>query len=243
MKTFLAALALVIATSFARAQQAAPEPPLVTTSGTAEIKVVPDLADLSFEVEVRNADLAAARKEQTARATKVLAALRAAGVEEKELQSADISISPNFTENQRERVETAKVRFFSVSQRISATLHDVKKVPDAIAAAVNAGATGVDGVNLRSTELRKHRDEARGKAIKAAKEKAVALAGELGAKVGKPFKITEGSAQWRGSNFTNNAQVMGNANDTREGGGEGSESFAPGTISIMATITVSFLLE
>ena len=45
-----------------------------------------------------------------------------------------------------------------------------------------AGATGVRSANLRSSQLRKHRDEARAKAIQAAREKATAFANELGAK-------------------------------------------------------------
>lgn len=245
MKTMLAALAaLALAINTAR-PQALQEPPLVSTTGTAEIKIVPDLADLAFEVEVRNADLTAARKQQAERTIKVLAALRAAGVAEADLQAADISISPNFTENRRDYAETAKVRFFSVSQRVAVTLRDLKKVPDVIAAAVSAGATELSSLALRTTDLRKHRDAARAAAIKAAKEKATALAAELGAKIGKPHRISEqaasSAANWGNLSF-NNAQVAVRGGDDPDAGAGGA-AFAPGTISISATVAVSFLLE
>lgn len=238
-----ALLATVLFTApFALAQSS--PPPLVSTSGTAQVRVVPDLADLNFEVEVRHADLAIARKEQAERMAKLLTALRAAGVAENELQTSQVAIAPDYT-NRRE--ETDKVKFYSVSQTVCCTLHEVKKVPDVTASAISAGATTVSGACLRTSQLRKYRDEARAMAIKAAREKAVALAGELGAKVGKPYTITEGAANdWRSSGYNrNNLQVQSNAaNDAAETPGDGSSpAFAPGSISISASVDVAFLLE
>jgi uncharacterized protein YggE len=60
---------LVVASSLAGmtpvllAQENVPCRPLVSTAGSAEIRVVPDLADLVFQVEARNADLTKARTE------------------------------------------------------------------------------------------------------------------------------------------------------------------------------------
>ena len=222
--------------SVATAQQAASPPPLVSTSGNAVIRVVPDLVDIRFEVEIRNADLTLARQQQAERTIKVLAALRAAGVAETELQSSHVQISPNYTEN---REQTEKVKFYSVSQSISCTLHDLKKLPDLIAGAVTAGATSVERASFRTSELPKHRADARAKAIRAAKEKATALATELGAKVGKPYSITESTpSDWSGNIIT--ANVISQPIFTQ---GETSPTFAPGTIAISETIQVSFILE
>ena len=96
---------LALVASVATAQQPFSPPPLISTSGNAVIRVVPDLVDIRFEVEIRNADLTLARQQQSERTIKVLAALRAAGVAETDLQSSHIQISPNYTEN---RVETEK---------------------------------------------------------------------------------------------------------------------------------------
>ncbi len=239
MKARILLLAAAFAAPALFAQQPGPLPPLVSTTGSAQIRVVPDLADLSFEIEVRNADLAVARKEEAERATKLLAALRAAGVAEAELQTSQVQIAPNFTDN---RQETEKIRFFRVSQTISCTLHDLKKVPDITAEAVAAGATGVNPASLRTSKLRKYRDEARVNAIRAAREKAIALASELGMKVGKPYTITEGGGyDWRASISNNNSFQVGAAGDQGEDGTVA--TFAPGTISISANVSVSFILE
>ena len=241
MKITLLSIAAAIAAPVVFGQQPAPLPPLVSTTGSAEIRVVPDLADLYFEIEVRNADLAVARKQQAERATKLLAALRAAGVTEAELQTSQVQISPYYTDR---RQETEKLRFYIVSQNIGCTLHDVKKVPDVTVAAVTAGATGVPGATLRTSELRKYRDQARAKAIRAAKEKAIALATELGAKVGKPYTITEDAgydSRQSTRNISNFAQTTVRGGEPP--GDETTPTFAPGTISISANVDVSFVLE
>ena len=241
MKNMLVSAAIALVAPVVLADQpAAPAPPLISTTGTAEIRVVPDLADLCFEVEVRNADLTVARKQQADRAGKLLAALRAAGISENELQSSQVQIIPEYSDR---RQETEKLRFYTVSQSICCTIHDVKKVPDLTSEAVVGGATAVRTATLRTSQLRKYRDEARAKAIQAAKEKAIALATELGAKVGKPYTITEDSAQnWRVTSSNYAAQVQNVA--AAEPAGDGTmPTFAPGTISVTASVSVSFLLE
>jgi hypothetical protein len=236
MKIFYLSLASLLFATISQAQESPHPPPLVSTRGSAEIRVVPDVADLSFEVEVRNADLTIARKQEEDRAAKVIAALRAAGVTEAELQTSQVMITADYSDR---RSETEKARFYRVSQDVTCTLHDLKKVPDVTADAVAAGVTGVRNASLRTSELRKYRDQARSKAVQAAKEKAAALAGELGAKLGKPYAITEGGSF--DSALSNNAQqvaiVSAQPEDTTQ------PAFAPGMIRVTANVEVSFLLE
>jgi uncharacterized protein YggE len=237
MKSIVLSVAAALIVPVVFSQQPPSLPPLVSTTGNALIRVVPDLADLYFEVEVRDADLSIARKQQGERVTKILTGLRAAGVKEAELQSSQVQITPDYTDR---REETERVKFYRVSQTICCTLHDLKKIPDITAEAVAAGVTVVRDASLRTSQLRKFRDEARASAIKAAKEKAIALAGELGAKVGKPYTISEGY-DWRSISAGNSIQ---NGITTNEESGDGaSPTFAPGTISITASVSVSFVLE
>jgi len=227
--------------------QEAPKPlfPLVTTNGSAEIKVVPDIADLNFSVTVRDSDFAAARKRQAVRAAKVLAALREAGFENKDIQTSQVLLSTEYSSNRSG--ETAKINFYEFSQSIHCTLHDISKVPDVTLAVVNAGATGVQNAVLRVTNLRKYRDQARTQAIVAAKEKAQALAAALSCEIGKPHSITEDSCG-RGfpgilsatEVFSQNAFSVAPAPELGDGN---SPTFVPGMINISASVTVSFELK
>jgi hypothetical protein len=244
-QTLVASLLLPIFSilaSTAHGQQAAPPyPPLISTNGSAEIHVTPDLADLSFEIEIRNPDLTAARNRESALTARVLAALRAAGIDEKLLQTSQATVDTDWTGDRR--VETDAVKFYRVTQSISCTLTDVSKVPDITADALAAGATEVSPVILRSSEMRKFRDQARALAIRAAREKAVALASELGGKIGKPYSIDEYEPfRWAGSNPMSNSVQTAN---TPPAGGSDTPlpTYAPGMIIITANIHVAFLLE
>ncbi len=179
--------------------------------------------------------------------SKVLTSLRNAGIKDSELQTSQVEIVPHYANREEapfnptsgHSMESVTARFYSVSQYVSCTLHDIKKIANVTADVVTSGATGVQGATLRTSELRKYRDQARAQAVRAAKEKAVALAGELGAKVGRPFTITE-NAYDSGSMFNSVPQQRSVA----AGGDESGEStFAPGTISVSARVNVSFILE
>jgi len=99
--------------------------------------------------------------------------------------------------------------------------------------------------------LRKHRDMARQQAIRAAREKAVALAGDLGAKVGKPFSIQEtsgGGVRNGSSGFRDRWAAMQNSvqEADRSGAaaeGEGEQKLAAGMISVTSRVDVVFALE
>ena len=200
-----------------------------------------DLADLYFDVDVRHADLATARKKQAERAAKVLAALRDAGVEDKDLQTSQVNVAPTYAENRHG--ETATINYYDATQGIYCTLHDVKKVADLTTAVLAAGATAVHGVNLRTSELRQHRNEARAQAARAAPEKAVAIASELGAKVGKPYKITEESGENGPGNFSASAGVSVASAPSSEERATPPSVFAPGLLTISASVRVTFYLD
>jgi len=104
------------------------------------------------------------------------------------------------------------------------------------------------GFEFRTSELRKYRDQARQMAIKAAKEKAVALAKELDMTVGTPRNISEnGVGYWgytggwwgwgggRGQYMSQNSIQQAPA-----GGGEGGQTMPLGQIAVRAQISVTF---
>jgi hypothetical protein len=128
------------------------------------------------------------------------------------------------------------------------TLRDLSRFEDLLSQALTAGVNYVQGIEFRTTELRKHRDEARALAIQAAREKATALAGELGQDVGEPQTIQEDQSgwwsgysawwgsRWGGTMSQNVIQEMGGT------GWTGGSSVAPGQIDVTARVTVSFEL-
>jgi uncharacterized protein YggE len=132
------------------------------------------------------------------------------------------------------------------------TIKDVSKLTPLLTKVLEVGATKVLGVEYRTSNLRKYRDQARSMAVKAAREKAVAMAGDLDQKIGKPHTITETPYYGRDWNYYGSwwyfrssggaANVSQNiASDPGSGGT--SEDIAIGQIAVTARVSVSFDLK
>ncbi len=102
-----------------------------------------------------------------------MAAAEKLGVAEKDIKTDHISIEPRYRDSYEQR---DFVGYF-VRQTIVITLQDITLFEDLLTDVLDAGANYVHGIQFRTTELRKYKDEARALAIKAAQEKAVAMAG------------------------------------------------------------------
>jgi uncharacterized protein YggE len=248
VKTSLKVLWVVaVALAFLRPASAAdhPELRLITVIGDAEVKVEPDEVVLTLGVETWNKDLGAAKSANDQRVQKVIGIAGRYQIEKKHIQTDHMTIEPRY-ENQWEH--QSFVGYF-VRKTIVITLRDTTKFEDLLSGILVAGANYVHGVQFRTTALREHKDRARTLAIRAAEEKAIDLATELGQKVGKPHTIREdqaGSWSWYNAGW-GSAGGRGMAqNVTRAGGGGSGEteaSIALGQISVRARVAVSFELE
>jgi len=218
--------------------------PLITVPGEAEVRVIPDEITLSLGVETSDKSLERSKSQNDERMKRVLALGPAIGIDPKHIQTGYIEIEPWYrTYNQIESRE------YRVRRTIGITLKDTTKFESLLSQALESGVTHVHGIQFRTTELRKHRDVARAMAIKAAREKAVALAAELGQKVGKAFRISEYGSGWS-SPYGWWGSMGGNAssNAIQNSVGSGSASTSEGTlalgqITVTASVSVSFLLQ
>lgn len=214
--------------------------PSIHVSGTAEIRVVPDEVHLVIGLESRNKALDAAKAENDKAVSATMKFLKESGIESKDIQTDYINVRPEYENNSRSDRE----KFFVVGRTLGIRIRKVGDFETLLTGVLRSGANSVQGIHFQTTELRKHRDHARKLAVKAAREKAEALARDLGAKVGKPLVIREVSApEWPGFS---NLKVMNNAQNMAQGGAAGdgdNDLLAIGQISVSATVQVTFALE
>src|SRR4051812_16794218 len=189
---FLAILLTVAPATFA--QQPPEQPRTITTNGEALVYVAPDEVIVTLGVETFNANLDETKSANDAASKKLLAAVKKLGIEDRHIQTDTLQLEIRY----RSGRPSEGIDGYIAHRTYSVTLKDVKKPGPAIDAAPRNGANQLMGVQYRSSELRKHRDAARAMAIKAAREKAIALAGELGAKIAAPRTITEGYTGYGG---------------------------------------------
>ncbi|BCM91287.1 hypothetical protein IAD21_03153 [Abditibacteriota bacterium] len=216
---------------------------LVTVTGEADVKIVPDEALLTLGLETSDADLAKAKLLNNERIKGVKAIAAQFKIAPTDVKVDYISIDPNYWRGKNA---------FTVRRTVTVTVKNVAQFEAILTRMVqNNRANSVQGVQFRTSQLRKYRDQARELAVHAAKEKATALAHALGAEIGRPYSIREEGANWwsgyssywGGSNFsanTSNSQVS--VNGSYDGGSPNS-TLTPGQIAVNARITVSFELK
>jgi len=230
--------ALALATALAAT---APTGRSISVSGNAQVNVAPDIVQFLLAVETSDKTIAKSKAANDDRVKQTLATAAKLGIDAKDTQTDRISIEPywdNTSYNRRNAPDG-----YTVKRTIALKLRDIKRFEDVLTAMLDAGVNRVEGIDFQTSELRKNRDNARTMAINAAKEKATALASQLGMKVGKPASISE-SGGWSYSSSSTSRYAAMSQNVVSAGpAGEGSNGFAPGQIAIEATVAVTFDLE
>ena len=215
----------------------------ISVNGNAEVRVAPDIVQLLLAVETTDKTIPKAKQASDERVAKTLAVANRLGIPAKDIQTDRMSIDVTHNDtsySSRGRDPDGYV----VRRSIVLTLRDVKRFEEAMTAVLEAGTNRVDGIDFQTSELRKHRDQARAQALKAAREKAAAMAAELGMKIGKASSIQEGYSGAGLWGFSRRNMMQQNVSTEQNGGAEsGTEGFAPGLISVSAAVSVTFDLE
>jgi uncharacterized protein len=162
-----------------------PAPDTITTSGTGVGKVAPDRADLSFGVTASAPTAPAAMDAATKVTTKIIAALKAAGVADNEIQTQQVSLNKRYDPSGR------KVVGYDANQSIGVTTKKIDQVGAYIAAATGAGATDVSGPSLSASPGNSAYPEAIAAAMADAKVHAQAIAKASGRTLGAVVSVAE----------------------------------------------------
>lgn len=237
------ALFLILCCSLSNAQIYHDKPTL-EVNGDAEVKVVPDRVSIQFGVETRNASLEIATAGTDAAVKKVIAAFRALGIDESDIQTDFIRVEIAYADQGR----STTIDHYTAVKGVQVTLKDVSRFDQLLKAGLKSGANKIDSVDFSTSELRKYRDQARAMAVKAAIEKAhdVARAGEFRI-AEKPLTVNaSNSSVWgrynhgyMAQNAVQNVGIGGGGGDA----GDAGDSVALGKISVSASVTMVFEIQ
>jgi len=220
----------------------------IHVSGTAVVNVLPDRALIQLGVQSNGKTPKEVQARNAATIQKVVKAMKALGVEAKDISTDRYIIQPIY-----EPYDSLFINGYRIYNIVAITMRDVDKSSDAIAAAFQAGANQVVNVEFYTSELRKYRDQAREMAMKAASEKASALSRAAGADTGCVLNISEnswsyfnGNNWWSGGNNQNlwTQNAVQNVEPTNAGTPASDDSpVSTGQISIRAEVSVTFALK
>jgi uncharacterized protein len=174
----------------------------VHVSGAAVVYVTPDRALLQLGVQSNGATPDGVRSANAQDIQKVIQVVSALGVQAKDIATDYYIVYPVYDD-----YNSLFIKGYRIDNTVSITLREVNLVDDVIIAALKVGANEVQDIQFYSSELRKHRDQARSLAMEAAGEKAQALAEAAGAQAGCILSISENTwsqyyGSWRGGRET-----------------------------------------
>ncbi len=241
--------------------------PTITVSGEAEVRVIPDEVFITAGVLTRAKQVTDGSQENDAKVKSLRQFLKAQGIEDRHITTTYMQISTieppqdrpwegkgsaqTNIQNSRQlddnpfdgmaepsnELAVPQPIGYQVNRTFSILITDISKFESIYKGIIGQGVNTVSQVEFRTSQLRTHRDQARLMAVKAAREKATAMAEQLEAKLASVRTVVEyGNRGFAGRAFQSNA-----THDPF--GTDDAPSYTPGQISIIAAVEVLFVLK
>jgi uncharacterized protein YggE len=198
--TALAALALlgVFATAaFAQtetpaalAQETKAATRTVSVNGSGKVILTPDIAYVTVGVQTISENASEAVSANNSSTQKVIDALKAAGIADKDLQTTNFSISPQQDYDPSTGKPTGKITY-TVNNSVFVTVRDINNVGQVLDASIQAGANNIGGIQFDVWDKTQALSTARKSAVADARSKAEELAGAAGVTLGAVQTINE----------------------------------------------------
>ena len=162
---------------------------LLNVSAQAEARRVPDVATISAGVVTQAADGNTAMRQNAEQMAKVMAAIKAAGIAEKDIQTSGVSLNPQYryVEN-----EAPSITGYQATNTVSLKVRDITKLGKVLDSLAAQGANQINGPSFQIDQPEPVYDEARLAALKKAKDRAETYAKALDLKVRRIISISEG---------------------------------------------------
>ncbi|PPT76352.1 hypothetical protein XaplCFBP3122_09920 [Xanthomonas arboricola pv. populi] len=238
LKPLLLALSIAAGTAMTAHAQTAPsytipnDGTMLHVSAEADAKRIPDIATLSAGVVTQAADGNAAMRQNAEQMSKVMAAIKAAGIADKDVQTAGINLSPQYTYKEN---EAPRINGYQASNTVSLKVRDISRLGKVLDALVAQGANDINGPSFSVDQPEPAYDEARVAALKKAQARADTYAKSLGLKVRRIVSISEGRSG-------GGARPMMMAASMRSAKAEMDTQVAPGESTLSINLDVTFEL-
>ena len=204
---------------------------LLNVSAQAEASRVPDVATISAGVVTQAVDGNAAMRQNAEQMAKVVAAIKAAGIADKDVQTSGINLNPQYRYAEN---EAPKITGYQASNTVSLKVRDVAKLGKVLDALAAVGANQINGPSFQIDQPEPVYDEARLAALKKAQARAETYAKTLGLRVRRIVSISEGG----GGDFRPMPMMAMQA----RGKAEMDTSVSPGETTVSVNLDVVFEL-
>jgi hypothetical protein len=202
----------------------------ITLNGRGSVEHAPDIAMITVGVSVEAETASSAMNQQTSKMNGVFAAVKAAGIADRDMQTSNLSLNPvyDYPPNQQPRM-----RGYNASNQITIKVRDIKSLGKTLDAVVKGGGNTIHGVSFSIDKPESYQNEARVEAIKDAAAKAELYAQAVGYKVKRIVTVSENEYYPQPVPMMARMQVDQAAEST---------PVAAGEVSLTQTVSVTFEL-
>ena len=168
----------------------------ITVTGSATVNVVPDLATISLGVTTNGATAAAAMAANSTALSAVIGRLKAAGIADRDMQTSNLSLNPNWVSNASGSAN--EIQGYIASNMLTVQVKAMDTTGAVLDAAIADGANTLNALTFGLQNQRPQEDEARKAAVADALARAKLLSEASGAKLGAILSISEDSGMQPG---------------------------------------------
>jgi hypothetical protein len=162
-------------------------------AASGEVTRVPDIAVISAGVVSRAATASGALQDSADRMTRVLAALKRAGVEDRDVQTSNVSLNPEY---RYENNQPPQLVGYTASNTVTIRFRDIRNSGKILDALVHEGANQINGPSLTIDKPEAALDEARARAIAVGRARAELYARSLGLRVVRVVSVEENGGNY-----------------------------------------------
>jgi uncharacterized protein YggE len=228
---YLALAALVVCLPFSAAAADEVHIPSITVTGRGEASSAPNLAHVSVGVVTQSKTAADALAQNNAAMQRLMDALKARGIESRDVQTSSFHVSPQYPHDDQGR-QPPRISGYQVSNQVRIRVRQIDRLGAVLDQLVQEGANQVHGVGFEIAEPEALLDGARTRAMENARRKAELLAKAAGVRLGRPLSIQEG-----------HGAVPPPMPMYRMAAQESSVPIASGEQTVEAQVTVSYAIE
>ncbi len=165
----------------------------VSVQGEGVVAMTPDVAFIDAGVVTTGATAREALARNAEMMNKVFATLQDRGVAERDMQTANLSLSPQY-DRRREAEDPLRILGYNVTNRLHLKIRDLASLGEILDAVVSSGINEISGPTFQVDDPSDAREEARVMAVQDAMAKAATLSETAGASLGAVITLTENSS-------------------------------------------------
>ena len=207
-------------------------PSTLNLSAQGDVTAAPDMATISFGVVTQSGSASGAMKANNIKMNQVLAALKSAGIDAKDIQTSNLNLSPQYTYN--DNGAPPKLNGYNAQNQVSVRVNKLDQTGAVIDAVIAAGVNQIDSIGFGLKDDDAALDAARQAAVKTLMQRANLYATALGVKIKRIQTLSESTNDY--SPPQPRAMMMMKSADA-------STPVAAGELKLSVTVSAVFEIE